>query len=232
MSHGVFEGDSTGCPRASFRSSSVAASQVYLFCPGPLSSTVTEAWAWPGAHCQLLFLSPRKELERIPEELGRMEVWVVRDPPLSLLPTRVAPCPGGDGEMLLGHVAPRPSESGTADRHDAQLCSGLPILPRSQELLSIQTPVTGVLQRVGGSWPLGLFPSLLHLQCSWSSSPSESSELPVTLLVIQPCPQCGLEPAGSTPWAVSTCMGAGGGGHPGEQARGSAGRWASLESCI
>ena len=150
MSHVVFEGDSRGCPGASFRSG-MAAAQVYLFCPGPLSSTVTEAWAWPGAHCQLLFLSPRKELERIPEELGRVEVWVVREPLLSVLPTRVPPCPGGEGEMLLGHVAPRPNESGTADHHDAQLCLGLPILPRSQEPLSIQTPVTGLLQGVGGS---------------------------------------------------------------------------------
>lgn len=75
-----------------------------------------------------------------------------------LLPTRVPPCLGKDGEMLLGHVVHRPSESGMGDRHYAQLCSGLPILPRDQEPLSIQTPVTRVLQEVGGSLTSGCLP--------------------------------------------------------------------------
>ena len=129
MSHGVFEGDSTGCPRAAFRSSSVAASQVYLFCPGPLSSTVTEAWAWPGAHCQLLFLSPRKELERIPEELGRMEVWVVRDPPLSLLPTRVAPALAGMERCCWGTWRRGPASQGQQTVTTPSSARGSPSCP-------------------------------------------------------------------------------------------------------
>ena len=81
-----------------------------------------------------------------------------------------------------------------------------------------------------------LFPSLLHLQCSWSSLPSESSEL-AALLVVQPCtkhkgccPQSGMESAGSTHWPASTCKGAEAGGVQGN--RQGVRRWASLESCI
>lgn len=65
-----------GGPRASFHSS-VAASQVYPFVLVLFLRQGLRREPGQEPHCQLLFLPARKELEPIPEELGRMAVDVV-----------------------------------------------------------------------------------------------------------------------------------------------------------
>ena len=129
MSQIVFEGDSTGWPRASFHSS-VAASQVHPFCPSPFSSTVTEVWAWLGASLSAAFPPPKERAWAHPRGAGGDGgVCGTRCPAPTAAAHQCSPCPGGDGEVLLGHVVRLPSESETADRRYAQLCSELPILP-------------------------------------------------------------------------------------------------------
>ena len=69
MSQIVFDGDSTGWPRVSFHSS-VAASQVHPFCPSPLSSTVTEAGAWPRASLSAAFPAHKERAWAHPRGAG------------------------------------------------------------------------------------------------------------------------------------------------------------------
>lgn len=137
------------------------------------------------------------------------------------------PCPGGDGEVLLGHVVSLPSESGTAGRHYAQPCSECPILPR--EPGATEHPDPGDRGAAGGGREADLwvsFPPSSTSSVSGAPYPQKSSEL-AALLVVQPCtkhkgccPQSGLESAGSAHWAASTCKGAGGGRVPGSRAGG------------
>lgn len=147
------------------------------------------------------------------------------------------PCPGGDGEVLLGHVVSLPSESGTAGRRYAQPCSECPILPR--EPGATEHPDPGDRGAAGGGREADLWVSFPPS----STSSVSGAPYPQNLQSLLPCwwysPARNIKGAAlRVAWSllgahtgrpvpvrvqeVGASRGAGQGVH----------RWASLESCI